>query len=117
MGTSMVVEHRGNATLYFSPWRMHSGGVDIRRIISIARNERPTPLRQGRVVSWAVVAVEHYSNGERGGVLFDEDYDEYGPALEGLRVAMQQAIDDGYAVKTDLERIPRALHAAPRPVR
>jgi hypothetical protein len=110
---SITVDHRGNATLYFCPWRHHSGAVQVRRILSIARNTRPTPLRQGRVTTYTVVAVEHYSNGERSRVLADNDYAAYAPALEALASAMRQAIADGYAVRSDLERIPRA----PRPVR
>lgn len=114
---SITVDHRGNATLYFSPWRRHASGLDVRRIISIARNTRPTPLRTGKVVTWAVVVVEHYSDGERGPVLVDEDFDSYLPALAALTDAMKAAIADGYAERTDLERIPRSPQAAPRPVR
>ena len=109
MSNTMTVDHRGNATLYFTPWRHHSGAVEVRRIISISRNTRPTPLRTGTVVTWTVVAVEHYSNGERGRILADADHDTYGPALDALWGAMAHAVADGYAVKTDLARLPRRL--------
>lgn len=105
----MKVDHTGNGTRYFTDWRQARRGVgnEVRRIISITRN----------VSTWVVIAVEHYKGGEAGDVLHDEDYPTYLDALVALGALMETARADGYLTRTDLERIPRAAGAAPRPVR
>jgi hypothetical protein len=104
----MKIDHTGNGTRYFSDWRQARRGVgaEVRRIISITRQPG----------SWAVVAVEHYRGGEAGDVLHDADYPTYIDALVALGDVMESARADGYLTRIDLERVPRATGAAPRPV-
>lgn len=117
-----TLAHGGHAVTYFGDWHTGKGGHAERRIISITLEhvlaDRMMPTRVPR---WSVVVTQQ-SRATTGGVdvLTDITTADRTEALAALEAAMRTAVDDGWAEKRDLERVPRpsthTTEAPPAPV-
>lgn len=120
----MLVEHgphigTASQTTYFGDWHTGPDGYEHRRILTLLvdivdiRHLHPTHIARlpRKVPQWSVVVTEHSTaNPGDPKVLIDQSVADVHAALKLLREAMAQAIRDGYAVKSDLERVPAPLH-------
>lgn len=96
---------------YMSNWVHGRRGQLTRRIISLTPRTKVNLI--ARVNVWDLVVTDHtdvHTSGDNT-VITDLTLDTLADALAALMDAMRKAVDDGYAVKTDLERVPRPASA------
>lgn len=92
---------------YMSGWMTGRRGELKRRIISLTPRTKVNLV--ARVVVWDLVVTDHtdvHTSGDHD-IIADKTLETLPDALDALMDAMRQAITDGYAVKFDLERVPR----------
>lgn len=119
----MHVEHgprigTPSQTTYYSDWRFGTDGYQHRRIISLTVDivdishidPSAAPLLPRKVPQWSIVVTDHSTaNLGAPGLVTDQTVADVKAALTLLRTAVEAAIDDGYATKADLERVPAPL--------
>jgi hypothetical protein len=99
---------------YASGWKMGLGGRQYRRIVSLTPEVQTSALLNRPIRVWVLIVTDHTA----------PDHKHYAPdvnviteatlytvpgALAALGDAMRAAVDAGYAIKADLERVPRPL--------
>lgn len=97
---------------YTSGWKMGPGGRHYRRIVSLTPETHRSALLGRPIRVWALVVTDHsdadgYAPDHR--IITDTTLHSIPTALAALGDAMREAVADGYAVKADLERVPRPL--------
>lgn len=81
------------------------GGVKHWRRIRVARYVTPTPMLRRELVEYRILITEHGDDGFYD-LIADGGVSTFRAALDVLGSALREAIADGFASKTDLERIP-----------
>ena len=99
---------------YASGWTTRSGGRQYRRIVSLTPEIQNSALLQRPIRVWVLVvtdhsAIDHHLYSQDHNVVHEAVLHTRPSALVALGEAMAAAVTDGYAVKADLERVPRPL--------
>ena len=103
----------GMAT-YTSDWH-ERGGRRRRRVVTVHRKITYTPLLRREVVEYRITHVEETQGADAPRVLLDGGVSTFRASLDILGRELEQLITDGYARRSDLERVPSVpRHEAPR---
>lgn len=92
---------------YTTEWH-ERGGVRRYRRIAVERHFTHTPMMRRQVSVYRVVVTEHDADGASRTLRPGHAIHTFTDALAALGAELQSAIRDGFATKSDMERIPVA---------